>query len=74
MHIGGCGAMKLLAGHASSAEVMYQGSVRIYERILSVRDGQVRAPEVKHLYGTFPDPFLCFANARGRAAKLPGAQ
>jgi UDP-MurNAc hydroxylase len=66
LHLGGDAATRLLAGQASSAEVMYQGSVRIFERIVSVRNGQVDAPDAKHLYGKFPDPFLCFANARSR--------
>ncbi len=69
LHVGGDAAMRLLAGHASSAEVMYQGSVRVFERIVSVRDGKVDAPDAEHTYGTFPDPFLCFANARARTAK-----
>jgi hypothetical protein len=68
LHLGGDAAKRLLAGQASSAEVMYQGSVRIFERIVSVRNGQVDAPDVKHMYGKFPDPFLCFANARAKLA------
>jgi L-ascorbate metabolism protein UlaG (beta-lactamase superfamily) len=68
LHLGGDAAKRLLAGQASSAEVMYQGSLRIFERIVSVRNGQVDAPDAKHLYGNFPDPFLCFANARTKRA------
>jgi hypothetical protein len=69
LHVGGDAARRLLGGHASSAEVMYQGQVRVFERIVSVRDGKVDAPDVEHVYGTFPDPFLCFATARARLAK-----
>jgi len=69
LHLGGDAAARLLSGQALSAEVMYQGNVRIFERIVSVRDGRVDAPEVKHMHGTFPDPFLCFANARAKLAR-----
>jgi hypothetical protein len=68
MHIGGHAAERLLAGQASSAEVMYQGGVRIFERIVAVRDDHIDAPDVEHMYGKFPDPFLCFANARAKQA------
>ncbi len=67
MHIGGDAARRLLAGQASSAEVMYQGYVRVFERIVAVRNELVEAPDAKHMYGTFPDPFLCFANVRVRS-------
>jgi L-ascorbate metabolism protein UlaG (beta-lactamase superfamily) len=66
LHLSGDAAKRMLAGQASSAEVMYQGGVRIFERIVSVRNDQVDAPDAKHLYGNFPDPFLCFANARAK--------
>jgi hypothetical protein len=69
LHLGGDGAKRLLAGQASSAEVMYQGSVRIFERIVSVRNDQIDAPDAKHMYGNFPDPFLYFANARAKLAR-----
>ena len=69
MHIGGDAAAKILSGRASSAELIYQGSVRIFERIVSVRNEKVVAPASTHMYGEFPDPFLCFANARARLAR-----
>jgi len=65
VHLGGDAAKRLLAGQ-SSVEVMYQGGIRLYERIVSVRDDRIDAPDAKHLYGNFPDPFLCFANARAK--------
>ncbi len=70
LHLAGEAGRRLLAGEASSAEVMYQGCVRLFERIVSVRDGQVAAPDIEHLYGEFPDPFLCFLNARARVLGL----
>ena len=71
MHVGGDAARRLLAGHASSAEVMYQGHVRIFERIVSVRNDQVDAPDARHMYGNFPEPFLCFANVRAKSVGMP---
>ena len=69
LHLGGDAAQRLLRGDASSVEVMYQGGARIFERIVSVRNGRVDAPDVKQVYGNFPDPFLCFANARAKLAR-----
>ncbi|MEC9325682.1 MAG: MBL fold metallo-hydrolase [Actinomycetota bacterium] len=69
MHIGGTGAHKLLSGRAYSAELMYQGCIRIYERIVSVRNDRIDAPDTKFIYDSFPDPFLCFANARAKSLR-----
>ncbi|HEU0100111.1 MAG TPA: MBL fold metallo-hydrolase [Allosphingosinicella sp.] len=66
MHISGGATRELLEGTNSSVEVIYQGRARIFERIIAVRDGKVEASDAKHMYGTFPDPFFCFVNARAR--------
>ena len=68
LHIGGQAARELLDGTSTSVSIIYQGRARIFERIVAVRDGKVDATDAKHMYGSFPDPFFCFVNARRRAA------
>jgi hypothetical protein len=73
LHLGGDAAERVLAGQASPATVMYQS--RIFERIVSIRNEQVDAPDYKYIYRNFPDPFLSFANARAKRVSqhsLPG--
>jgi L-ascorbate metabolism protein UlaG (beta-lactamase superfamily) len=69
MHIGADAAHRLIAGEVSPLEVMLEGSVRIYERLITVRDGRLQAPATARLYEEFPDPLLTFGGARKRGAK-----
>jgi len=66
-HIGGRAAQRLLAGATTPLEVMLEGSMFIYERLIVLKDGRIRAPAIGRLYEEFPDPLLTFAGAHRRA-------
>jgi hypothetical protein len=63
-HIGADAARRLLAGEASPLEVMIEGSVYIFERIITLRDGRLEAPATTRLYEEFPDPLVSFGGRR----------
>ncbi len=69
MHIGADGAQRLIAGKASALEVMLEGSVRIYERLITIRGGRLDAPATQRLYEEFPDPLLTFGSVYSRGSK-----
>jgi hypothetical protein len=68
-HIGAAGARRLITGEASPLEVMLEGNVCIYERLITVRDGRIDAPATARLYEEFPDPLLTFGGAHGRSLR-----
>lgn len=68
-HVGGDAARRLLAGRSTPLAIMIEGSVRIYDRMIAVRDGAFTAPATTRLYEDFPDPFVSFGASRRRAAR-----
>lgn len=68
-HIGADAARRLLAGEESPLGVMIEGSVNISERIITVVDGRLDAPETRRVYKDFPDPLISFGGMRRRGAK-----
>lgn len=68
-HIGADAARRLIAGEASPLEVMIEGSVYIYERLITLKEGHLTAPVMTYVYDQFPDPLLTFAGRRHRRSQ-----
>jgi UDP-MurNAc hydroxylase len=65
-HISGLGLLRLLRGEGGSELLYLCGGTRLYEKILSVKEGRVWAPPVQgwELFESLPEPLTYFMRYR----------